>query len=76
MILRIVDIIEIILGVVLTGSILLQVRGSGLSSIFGGGSSGEYFRARRGVEKFLYYETVVVAILFVAVALITLIVSK
>lgn len=49
-------------------SVLAQQRGSGISSIFGGMSSsgGEYYRARRGFEKFLFYFTIVLAILLVA----------
>jgi len=71
----IIDILQIVFGIGLIVSILLQVRGSGLSSIFGG-SGGEYFRARRGLEKLLYYETIIVAILFVATAIISLIFIK
>jgi protein translocase SecG subunit len=72
---KIFEVVQIILGVSLITSILMQVRGSGLSSVFGG-SGGEYFRARRGIERFLYYETIVVAILFVACALVILILTK
>ncbi len=42
--------------------ILLQGRGVGLSSPFGGG--GETFRTRRGFEKILFYLTILGAVLF------------
>lgn len=61
---NILSYIQIILAVLLTISILLQQRGTGLSGIFGG-SSLEY-STKRGVEKFTFYSTIVLAILFVA----------
>jgi preprotein translocase subunit SecG len=58
-------IIQIILSTLLIVSILLQVRGSGLGTVFGGGG-GEFYRSKRGMEKFLYRSTIILAILFVA----------
>jgi len=52
----------VLISVSLIGLILLQVRGSGVSSIFGG--SGEVYRSRRGAEKLLHYATIVFAFLF------------
>ncbi len=70
-----VNILEILFGVILIGSVLLQVRGSGFSSVFGG-SGGEYFREKRGLQKFLYYETIIVSIVFVALSIVLLILTK
>ena len=61
------SIIQIIISVLLIGVILLQTRGSGLSSIFGGEST--FYHTRRGIEKFVFWATVVLAILFVAVSI-------
>ena len=58
-------IIQIVLGVLLTVSVLMQVRGSGLGSLFGN-IGGEFYRSRRGIEKFLFQSTIALAILFVA----------
>ena len=58
-------IVQIILSVLLIVTILLQVRGSGLGSIFGN-VGGEFYRSKRGLEKFLSRATVVIAILFVS----------
>lgn len=58
-------VIQVILGIILIGSILLQVRGSGLGTMFGGGG-GEFYRSKRGIEKLLYRTTIIVSILFVA----------
>lgn len=49
--------------------ILLQQRGSGLGMAFGG--EGNVYRSRRGIEKFLFIATIIVAALFCASALAT-----
>ncbi len=67
----ILDIVEITVAVLLIAVILLQVQGSGLSASFGG--SGESYRSRRSLEKFLVYATIVLAILFALLSLILLI---
>ena len=51
-----------ILGVFLMLAILLQARGSGLSSTFGGDSS--VYRSRRGIERRLWQFTILLAVLF------------
>lgn len=55
-------ILQIIISLLLVGVILLQVQGSGLSSVFGGG--GEFYQSRRSIEKFLLWATVILAFLF------------
>ncbi len=57
----------------LIAAVLLQSRGAGLGSTFGGESS--VYRSRRGVEKRLYQFTIILALLFVGVALIAFLVS-
>ena len=64
---NILAITQIILAVLLTASILLQARGSGLGSAFGG--EGNVYRTKRGVEKRLFQATIVFAILFFGVSL-------
>ncbi len=54
------QVVEITFSVLLIVSILLQNRAEGLGKLFGGG--GEVFRTRRGLEKFLYYLTIVLAV--------------
>ena len=56
----------IIIAVLLVVLILLQVRGSGVGSIFGG--TGEVYRTRRGAEKLLHYATIALAFLFSAIS--------
>ena len=54
---------QIIVSIGLMAAILLQARGAGLGSAFGGDSS--VYRSRRGIEKRLFQFTVILAVLFV-----------
>ncbi len=47
--------------------VLLQQRGSGLSSTFGGAGVG--YSTKRGAEKVIFYFTIVIAILFIATSI-------
>ena len=64
---KLLNIIQIIIALVLITVILLQNRGSGLSGIFGG--SGNIYRTKRGIEKNLYIATIILAILFFLISL-------
>lgn len=55
-------------------AVLMQSRGSGLGSTFGGGDSSVY-RSRRGVEARLYQFTIVLAVLFVLVCMVVYVAS-
>lgn len=68
------SVIQIALSVLLMISILLQNRGAGLSAAFGGDMSGFY--TKRGLEKFLFFATIVLGGLFIINAIATLIVSS
>lgn len=67
----ILTILQIIVSVFLIGAILLQMQGSGLSNVFGGG--GETFRSRRSIEKLLVIATVVLAVIFGILSVVLLI---
>ena len=64
---------QIIVSIVLVILILLQQRGSSLGSVFGGGT-GEFYSARRGMEKKILWATVVFGIFFVTLALLNLLI--
>ncbi|MFC1623381.1 preprotein translocase subunit SecG [Patescibacteria group bacterium] len=66
-----ISLIHVIVSVLLILSILLQNRGSGLGSVFGGDMGGYY--TKRGFEKFLSYSSIVLASLFVGIALVSII---
>lgn len=63
---NIVTYIQMGLAVLLVAGILIQQKGAGLSSTFGG--SGLEYSTKRGAEKIIFYATVAISILFVAVS--------
>lgn len=65
--------IQIGLALLVIVSILLQQRGTGLSSMFGG-SSLEY-STKRGAEKVIFYATIVLVVLFLSVSVIRILLS-
>ena len=65
-------ILQIIFSVLLIAAVLLQQRGSGLGSAFGGG--GGITSGRRGVDKILFQVTIAISILFFATAVANLII--
>lgn len=65
------NIIQIIVSLALIGVVLLQAKGGGLSTIFGG--EGSVYRTRRGLEKTLFNFTIALAVLFGIVSLLSVI---
>jgi protein translocase SecG subunit len=72
--LKLINIAEIVTAVLLMISILLQNRGAGLSGTFGGDFGGYY--TRRGFEKFLTIFSVILAAIFIILAVANLIIAK
>lgn len=72
--LKTINIIEIVVAILLTISILLQNRGAGLSSTFGGDFGGYY--SKRGFEKFLVYFSIFLSAAFLILAITALLVSQ
>ncbi len=68
---QIIPYAQIVLSVLLIGAILLQQRGSSLGSSFGGSSAS--YSSRRGMEKTLFIATIVLGVLFFAVAVAALV---
>lgn len=66
--------ITAIAAIVLLMVILLQNQGSGLGSAFGGETN--FYRSKRGLEKGLFYLTIIIGVIFVASVLAGLIVKK
>ena len=58
---------QIVVSIALMASVLLQARGTGLSSTFGGDSA--VYRSRRGVERRLWQFTIALTVLFVLFSL-------
>ena len=67
------NVAQIVLAIALMLIILLQVRGGGLGGIFG--QPDTVYRTKRGVEKTMFQLTVVLAVLFIIVAVISVRIS-
>ena len=59
---------QMVIAISVGTAILLQARGTGLSSTFGGESTA--YRSRRGLERTLFRLTVVLIVVFVLVSLV------
>ena len=62
-------IIQLVLAILLIVLILLQNRGGGLGSVFGGGETSNAFRTKRGLEKKIFYLTIIFSILFLGISI-------
>lgn len=72
----ILPVIQIILAVGIVVLILLQERSAGMSGLFGGGEGGGIYQTRRGLEKIVFYATIIGSIVFVAIAVAQLFLAK
>jgi protein translocase SecG subunit len=72
--LKIINIAELIVSVLLIVSILLQNRSAGLSGTFGGDFGGYY--SKRGFEKFLVRFSVALSIIFIGLAIANLVIAN
>lgn len=68
------DIALIIISIALIGSVILQSKGAGLGGLTGADTGG-IFTARRGIEKTLFWVTIVLAALFFILAIATVMVK-
>lgn len=64
--------IQVVLSVILVLAIVMQTSGAGVGGAFGG-SDGTIYNTKRGFEKFLFYLTIVVGILFALSALVSIV---
>lgn len=68
---QIVLLVQIIVAISLITLILLQAKGTGIGSAFGGEAS--FYRSKRGIEKLFVYLTIIFAALFFLLTVIQLI---
>ena len=69
-----INIAIIITSIALVASILLQSKGIGLGSLSGGDTGGVYTK-RRGVDRILFFIFIGMAVLFVILALISVVIT-
>lgn len=67
------SIAQIVVSGLLILFILLQQRGTALGSAFGGGG-GEFYATRRGIQKKIFWATIILGFLFLTLALLNLVV--
>lgn len=65
---------QIILSIAMIAAIILQSKSAGLGGL-SGGDTGGVFRARRGVERTLFFITIGLAVAFFIVAIVNVILS-
>jgi preprotein translocase subunit SecG len=63
-----IKILQAIIAVMLIVVILLQNRGAGSSGLFGGVGGGTY-SVKRGMEKILFYATIILSTLLILISL-------
>ena len=66
---------QITLSVLLVVAILLQQSAAGLGGALGGSDSNSFHHTRRGLEKFLFYFSIVCSILFALSAFLAIIIK-
>ncbi len=67
----IITTLQITAAIFLVVSILLQAKGTGLGSTFGG--EGGFYRSRRGAEKILLWATIILATIFLVTSVLNVI---
>lgn len=67
-----IKIAQVIVSILLIVAILLQNRGAGLGSAFGG--SGGVYLTKRGLEKKLFLATIILAVIFFALSFLGIII--
>ena len=71
------QIIQILISLAMIAVIILQARGSGLGSLFGGGDAGfGISKTRRGLERTLFQITIILAAAFLINAIVQLMVQQ
>lgn len=66
--------IQVVLSVLLIICILLQQTGASLGGAFGGDNFSAAYHTRRGAEKYLFYTTIILGVLFALSAFAALII--
>jgi len=66
--LTLLKIAQVVIAILLMIAILLQNKGAGLGGAFGGTGGGVYL-TKRGLEKKLFYATIVLAVIFILLSL-------
>ncbi|MFZ5911471.1 MAG: preprotein translocase subunit SecG [Chloroflexota bacterium] len=72
---KFLNIALIITSVALIASVILQSKGAGLGGLTGA-DSGSVFTARRGIERTLFWVTIVLSVIFFALAIASVLIGR
>lgn len=72
---RFLDIALIITSVALIASVILQSKGAGLGGL-SGADAGSVFTARRGIERTLFWVTIILSVVFFALAIASVLLGR
>ncbi len=72
---KFLDIALIITSVALIASVILQSKGAGLGGL-SGADAGSVFTARRGIERTLFWVTIVLSVIFFALAIVSVLIGR
>jgi len=72
---KFLPIAQIGVSIILVILILLQQRGTALGSAFGG-EGGSFYSTRRGIQKKIFIATIIFGIIFVILAILSLVISN
>ena len=70
---NILPIAQIVVAILLIVFIMLQQRGTALGSAFGG-EGGAFYATRRGIQKKIFWLTIICGVLFIILAVVNLII--
>jgi len=73
---QILPIVQVVLSVLLIGSILLQQTGASMGGAFGGDNFSAAYHTRRGSEKTLFYASIVLGALFALSSFVALLLNR
>jgi preprotein translocase subunit SecG len=72
---KFLDIALIITSVALIASVILQSKGAGLGGL-SGADAGSVFTARRGIERTLFWVTIILSVIFFALAIASVLLGR
>ena len=67
---------QIVLGIAIIAIVMVQSKDAGMSNMFGGSGDMGVYKTRRGVEKTMFNATIVLGIVFLVLALLTVILTR
>jgi protein translocase SecG subunit len=63
-----ITILEMLIAFLLITAVILQQRGTQSGVVFGGGG-GQTYRSKKGIEKLLFYSTIILALMFAGLSM-------